>query len=219
MWSFLLSSSQVFVHLVGICSFLVLVCREWGWISWTRIHVFHHVLAFSSLISFLVSFWEVRSVFPIWGLPQVLLALLSYRSSIQSFRYAFSVAIFSSKIIRFLWRLVVGMFSCHAHPIVDRIFFRCFGMSCFVCIVLPFIDISLVSLLSGLFLKLYCYFFLVLSFPFSSHIFQDLSVFSILASFRRLLFYFEFWFILILEQVLGVFCGWLQGENIIWFYV
>ena len=29
MWSFLWSSSQVLVHLVSICSFLVLVYREW----------------------------------------------------------------------------------------------------------------------------------------------------------------------------------------------
>ena len=40
-------------------------------------------------------------------------------------------------------------------PIVDIIFFRCFGKSCFVCIVLPFVDISLIFLLwpvfSGLF--------------------------------------------------------------------
>ena len=180
MWSFLWSSSQVLVHLVDICSFLVLVYREWGWISWTRIHVFHHVLAFSSLISFLVSFWAVRCVYPFWGLPRVLLVLLSYRLSIQPFRYAFSVAIFSSKIVRFLWRLVVGMFSCHALLIIDRIFFRCFGMSCFVCIVLLFVDISLVSLLSpessGLFPQIVLLFFRVLSFPFSSHIFQDLSV-------------------------------------------
>ena len=66
MWSFLWSSSQVLAHLVGICSFLVLVCREWRWISWIRIHVFHHVLAFSSLISFLVFFWVIRYIFPLW---------------------------------------------------------------------------------------------------------------------------------------------------------
>ena len=30
------------------------------------------------------------------------------------------------------------MFSCHSLPIVDRISFRCFGMSYFVCTVLPF---------------------------------------------------------------------------------
>ena len=148
MWSFLWSSSQVLVHLVGIFSLLVLVCREWRWISWTRIHVFQHALAFSSLISFFVSIWVIRCVFPLWSLPRVHLVLLWYCLSIQPFRYAFSVAIFLFKIVRFLWRLVVGMFLCHALLIVDKIFFRCFGMSCFVYIVLPFVDISLVSLLS-----------------------------------------------------------------------
>ena len=177
---FLLVIQSGTCDLVGICSFLVLFCRVWRWISRTRIHVFHHVPAFSSLISFLVSFWVVRCVFPLWGLPRVLLVLGSYRLSIQPFRYAFSVAIFSSKIVRFLWRPIVGMFLCHALPIVDRIFFRCFRMSCLVCIVLPFVDISLVSLLSpkhsGLLPQVVLLFFLVLSFPFSSHIFQDISV-------------------------------------------
>ena len=175
MWSFLWSSSQVLVHLVGICSFLVPVCREWRWISWTRIHVFHHVLAFFSLITFLESFWVVRCIFPLWGLPRVLLVLLSYCLFIQPFRFTFSVAICSSRIVRFLWRLVVGMFLCHALPIVDRIFFRCFGMSCFVCIVLPFVDIILVSLFSpepsGLFPQVVLLFFLALSLPTYSWIF------------------------------------------------
>ena len=35
------------------------------------------------------------------------------------------------KIIRFLLHPVVGMFSYHLLPIVDRIFFHCFRMSCF----------------------------------------------------------------------------------------
>ena len=39
------------------------------------------------------------------------------------------------------------MFLCHALPIVDKIFFCRFGISCFVHIVLPFVDISLVFLL------------------------------------------------------------------------
>ena len=73
------------------------------------------------------------------------------------------------------------MFLCHALLVVDRIFLRCFGMSCFVCIVLPFVDISLVSLLSGLLVALL--FFLVLSFAFSSRIFQDLSVLPFLPVF------------------------------------
>ena len=54
MWSFLWSSSQVLVQLVSICSFLVLVCYGWSRIYWTRIHVFHRGLVFSSLIFFSV---------------------------------------------------------------------------------------------------------------------------------------------------------------------
>ena len=179
MWDFLRSSSQVLVHLVGICIFLVLACRKWRWISWTRIHVFHHALLFSSLISFKMFLLVVWCVFPLCGLPRDLLVLLSYRLSIQPFYYAFSVAIFSSKIARFLRRLVVGMFLCHALSVVDRIFFRCFGMSCFVCNFLPFVDISLISLLSpepsDLSPQVVLLFFLVLSFAFCSQIFQDLS--------------------------------------------
>ena len=38
------------------------------------------------------------------------------------------------------------MFYCHLLPIVDRIFFHCFGMSYFACIVLPFVDIFLTFL-------------------------------------------------------------------------
>ena len=50
--------------------------------------------------------------------------------------------------------------------LVSRIFFRCFGMSCLVCIVLPFVDFSFIfhPVLSGLFIKLYCYFFLCFAF-------------------------------------------------------
>ena len=42
----------------------MLVCHEWGGISWIRSHVFHHRLALSSLIFFLVLFWANRPVFP-----------------------------------------------------------------------------------------------------------------------------------------------------------
>ena len=54
MSSFLWSSIRVRELLVDICSFLVLDCREWSWITWTRNHVFHHDLAFSILIFFMV---------------------------------------------------------------------------------------------------------------------------------------------------------------------
>ena len=63
-----------------------------------------------------------------------------------------------------------------------RIFFRCFGMSCFICIVLPFVGISLIFLLlpvvSGLFPQVVLLFFLVLPFPFCSNISQRLFVLS-----------------------------------------
>ena len=81
------------------------------------------------------------------------------------------------------------MFSCHLLPVVDRIFFRCFRMSCFVCIVLPFVDISLIFLLSpvlsGLFPQVVSSFFPVLPFPFCSYIFQ------------RLFFVLSFWPVLV----------------------
>ena len=61
-----------------------------------------------------------------------------------------------------------------------RIFFYCFGMSCFVYIVFTFVYISLIShlspVLSGLIPQVLLLFFLVLSFAFCSHIYQDLPV-------------------------------------------
>ena len=118
--------------------------------------------------------------FPFPTFVRILLILSSYYLSIQLYHYAFLVAIFSSKNVRSLWRPVGGMFLCHALPGVGRISFCCFEMSCFVCIVLPFVDISLISLLSpelsSLFPQVVQLFFLVLSFPFCSHIFQDLFV-------------------------------------------
>ena len=75
--------------------------------------------------------------------------------------YFLFVAIFLSQIVGFLLHPFVGMFSCHLLPSVDKIFFRCFGISCFVCIVFPFVDVSLAFLCSPLFpgFKLYFYFF------------------------------------------------------------
>ena len=64
-WSFLWPSSLVLVLLVSICSFLALVCREWRWISWTRNHVFHRCLAFSSsLRAFYINvcWWSLTEV-------------------------------------------------------------------------------------------------------------------------------------------------------------
>ena len=57
--------------------------------------------------------------------------------SIRLFCYVLLVAIFLSKIVQLLLHPVVGMISCHLPLFVGRIFFYCFRMSCFVCIVLP----------------------------------------------------------------------------------
>ena len=82
-------------------------------------------------------FWVNRCVFPLSGFLRNLRILLSFCLSIRFFRYVFwGVAIFESKIVRFLLHPVVGMFFCHLQ-LVGRIFFRCFGKSYFVSIVLP----------------------------------------------------------------------------------
>ena len=86
------------------------------------------------------------------------------------------------------------MFSCHSLPIVDRIFFRYFGKSCFVCIVLPFVDISLMFLLSpalsGLFPQVVLLFFRVLPVLFFPAYFRVSLFFMILTCFRSFLFAF-----------------------------
>ena len=101
--------------------------------------------------------------------------------------FFFLVTIFSSEIVRFLWHPVVGMFSCYPLPIADRIF-CCFGMFCCVCIVLPFVDISLISLLSpvlsGLFTQVVLFFSrIAFSFLFP-HISASFFCFIIFACFR-----------------------------------
>ena len=90
----------------------------------------------------------------------------------------------------------VGMFLCHTLPGVDRIFCCCFGMSCFVCIVLPCVDISLIAFfsseLSGLFPQVVLLFFtwcLFHSVPTYSRIF----CFTIWACFCRFFFCISSW--------------------------
>ena len=64
----------------------------------------------------------------------------------------------------------------HLPLLIGRIFFRCFGTSCFVCIVLSILAISLIFVLSpvifGLFPRVLLSFFLVLFFPFRPKMFQ-----------------------------------------------
>ena len=73
--------------------------------------------------------------------------LVAYPFVFFFFGHLLLVAIFYSEIVQHLFHLVVGMFSYHLPQLVGRIFFRCFGMSCFVCILLPFLDVFLIFLL------------------------------------------------------------------------
>ena len=114
----------------------------------------------------------------------------------SSFLSCFLVAIFYTKIVRFLLHPVVGIFSCHLLPLVGKISCSCFGMSCFVCIVSPFLDIFLLFLfspvLSGLFPQVVLPFFSCVAFSFLSlHVPASFLCFTILADFRRF-FYLRF---------------------------
>ena len=97
-------------------------------------------MAFSSLIilSVILSTSVCISAFGPSSSPSSSLVILLIHSALL---LCLSVAIFLSKIVGSLLHPVVVIFYCHLLPIVDRIFFHCFGMSCFVCIVLPFVDI------------------------------------------------------------------------------
>ena len=158
---------------------------------------------YSNLI-FLVLIWVNRCVFLRSDLLRVLVIHLSYCLSIGLFCYVHLVALFLSKIVRFLLHSVVGMFSFHL-PQLGRIFFRCFRMSCFVCIVLPFVDIFLIFLLSsglfGLFHQVVLLFFLVVPFPFCPYMFKRvffvLSFWSVFVDFL-FLFPVEFRFLVLI---------------------
>ena len=140
----------------------MLVCQVRWWIFWSRIHVFYHGLAFSNL-SFSVNLF----VFPLSVLLQILFRHDAYPFG---FFHVLLVAIFYSKIFQLLSHPVVGMCSCHLPQLVGRIFYRCFGRFCFVCIALPFVDIFLIFLLSpvlsGLFPQVVLLFFLCCFFLF-----------------------------------------------------
>ena len=129
--------------------------------------------------------------------------------SSRLFCYVFWLTYFFSKIVRFPLNPVVGSFSRHLLPVVGRIFFRCFGMSCFVCIVLPFVDIFLIFLLSpvisGLFPQVVQLFFLMLLFLFVPTYSDVFLLFHHLACFRRFFYLlssrifhpgFDFFFVL-----------------------
>ena len=120
---------------------------------------------------FLVSFWVNLCVFPLPKLLRGLLIILPSCLSTWFVRYVFWLPYFSLKSFGFYFIRLLLCF-CHLLPLVGRIFFLCFGMSCLVYIVVPFVDISLIFLLlpglSGSFPQLYCYFLLYCLFLFVS---------------------------------------------------
>ena len=123
---------------------------------------------------------------------------------------SFIIVVFVRFFLAFQQTESVGMFSCYSLLFVDRIFFRCFGKSCFVCIVLPFVDISLIFLFFCLlflvyFLKLYCYFFLCCLFLFVPAYFSASLFFIILACFRS--------FIIWVSSRIPVFCVFWGDPN------
>ena len=91
----------------------------------------------------------------------------------SAFLLCFLVAILSSKIVRFLWHPVVGMFSGHSltpSQLLIEFSFVVFESPVLSVLFLPFVDISLIFLLSpalsGLFPQVVLLFFLAFPVPF-----------------------------------------------------
>ena len=117
-------------------------------------------------------------VFSSQGL-RVFLTLFPCCLSIRFFCYVLFIAIFYTKIALFPGHPVVGMSSC-IHPLlVGRIFFCCFGMSCFVSIFFilsPFFRQYLLIYFLELYYFFYlCYFFLFV--PTCSNLFSSVLTF------------------------------------------
>ena len=81
--------------------------------------------------------------------------------SIRPLCYVLSVSIFYSKIILLPLHPLVGLSSCILHLLVGIIFFRNFGISCFICIVWRCISIFWAFFLSPIYFDLF--FLIVLS--------------------------------------------------------
>ena len=140
---------------------------------------------------FLVSFCVNRYVFPLLGLLQVLLVLLSYCLSIQPFRYVFWLPYFNPKSFGFFGIRLLVCFCVIPSQLLIK--FSFFVLECSVLSLLFYpLSISLISLfspvLSGLFPQVVVIFSRVaFSFLFL-HIPASFFCFIILACFPRLFF-------------------------------
>ena len=148
MFSFLCLSSQVLVHIVSIRSFLMLVCREWMWNSWTRTIRFHHGLVFPSLIFFFVLLRSSMYISALGPFSSPSSIVILFIHSVFSLCY-FGCHIFVQNRSFFCARLVIG-FLCHALPVVDRNFFRC---PVIIIIIIYSLEFYISSLADGLSLE------------------------------------------------------------------
>ena len=130
--------------------------------------------------------------FPVWLFLNVTLSELRCNSFSMSFIHL--VFLLCSFCSRFLLQncfvsfasTVVGMYSCILHLLAGRIFFHCFRMTCFICIVWSCLSIFLVFLLLPLPFDLSSWvvlFFYLLCFssffiPTYFHVFLFLSIFA-----------------------------------------
>ena len=128
---------------------------------------------------FLVLFWVNQYVSSPSVILRVLLTLFRCCLINWIFCFVLFVAIFCSRIVLFSCHPVIGMSSCNLPLTCCLNFFRCFGMSNFVCIVLSCLDIFLAFLLSpvtsGLFRQVVLSVLNVLIFLYCAKMFQDFS--------------------------------------------
>ena len=133
--------------------------------------VCYHDLVFSNMVHFSVILNESRCIY----------AQGPSSSPCNSFSMLFNRSIFllyslhsyiCTKIVLLLWHPVIGMSSCILPLLDGRIFFRCFGMYCFVLIFWPCLDIFLVCSQYILIYFLELFVLIVLLFSFRPNIFQ-----------------------------------------------
>ena len=139
-------------------------------------------------------FWPL----PTESLPEhPFLILLSYCLSIPLFRYVFLVVIFSSRIVQFLWYLVVVCFRLTPRHLFIEFSFVVrnvlFSLYCFL--LWRYLIFLLPPLFSSLFPQVVLFFFSCLNFYFLSlHLPVSFFSFIILACYRRFFLRFQSYF-------------------------
>ena len=130
-WSFLWSSIQICLLLLRVYLFL-------SWIFKTRIQAYHHGLEFSNMVFLGECCSEWIEVFFAFEPSSSPYNSFSMFTRLDFLLWSLYVPIFCSKTVLLSSHSVVGMSSHLVSLLAGGIFFRCFGMSCFVCIVWSF---------------------------------------------------------------------------------